>query len=116
MRSTRLQKLRIVYMTGKNLSVASIIFRSFIQEELQLNQLEHKQFPLQIHFATLTHDNKIKPAHYLVKHETVLPSEKDDCHLLLADLVIDQFSIRISDKGKNIIIKPLHSFIHANYS
>ena len=51
---------------------------SCFQEELQLNQVEHKQLPRQVFFATQTHDDqlKLKPVHYLFKNETVLPSLK----------------------------------------
>ena len=41
--------------------------------------------PPQFHFASLTHDNQIEHVHYLVKHQNVLPSQKDDCHPILAD-------------------------------
>ena len=44
--------------------------RSFTRKELQLNQLKHEQ--LQIDFATLAHDDRIKLVHHPVKHETVI--------------------------------------------
>ena len=50
--------------------------RSFIQEELLLNQLKLKQIPPKFHFATLTLNNPIKPVHFSVENETVLPSKK----------------------------------------
>ena len=37
-----------------------MLSRSFIQEELQLNHVKHKQLPPQVLFATLTHDDQIK--------------------------------------------------------
>ena len=51
---------------------------SCFQEELQLNQVEHKQLQRQFLFATQTHDDqlKVKPVHYLSKNETVLPPPK----------------------------------------
>ena len=80
------------------------------EKELQLKQLKHKQLPPQIRFATLTHDNQIKPVQYLVKHETALPSQKNICHPTLVDFEKDQFSIPINDKRENIINKPQNSF------
>ena len=84
--------------------------RSFTQKEIQQNQPKHRQIRPQIHFATLTCDNQIKPVHYLAKHEKVLPSQKVDCHPILADFGNDQFSMSIIDNGENIRIKPLDSF------
>ena len=83
--------------------------RSFTKAELQLNQLKHKQLPPQIHFALLQ-DNALKPVHYLIKHEEILPHQKHDSHPILSDYGTDQFSIRINDKGNDIVVKPLQSF------
>ena len=44
------------------------------------------------------------------KHEEVLPYHKHDSHLILADYGTDQFSLRINDKGHDIIVQPLNSF------
>ena len=55
-------------------------------------------------------NKKYKPVHYLIKHEEVLPHQKHDSHPILADYGTDQFSLRINDKGNDIIIKPLNSF------
>ena len=82
---------------------------SFTKAELQLNQLKHKQLPPQIDFALLQ-DNNLKPVQYLVKHEEILPHQKHDSHPILADYGTDQFSIRINDKGNDIVVKPLQSF------
>ena len=38
------------------------------------------------------------------------PIKKHDSHPILADYGTDQFSIRINDKGNDIIVKPLQSF------
>ena len=76
---------------------------------LQLNQLKHKQLPPQIDFALLQ-DNTLKPVNYLIKHEEILPHQKHDSHPILADYGTDQFSIRINDKGNDIVVKPLQSF------
>ena len=86
-----------------------MLSRSFTKAELQLNQLKHKQFQPQIDFALLQ-DNILKPVHYLIKHEEILPHQKHDSHPILADYGTDQFSIRINDKGNDIVVKPLQSF------
>ena len=54
--------------------------------------------------------NILKPVHYLIKHEEILPHQKHDSHPILADYGTDQFSIRINDKGNDIVVKPLQSF------
>ena len=76
--------------------------RSFFQEELQLNQVKHKQLPRQVHFATQTHDDqlKLKPVQYLFKQEIVRPSQKDDCHLGLAHFGKDQFAFINDNEGE----------------
>ena len=79
---TKFQKHRIIFMEGNNLFIADMLSRSFTQGELQLNQLKSFYLPPQSHFATLTHAIHIKPDHFLVKHETVLPSQKDYCLFL----------------------------------
>ena len=107
--SPRFSKLKIIHTPGRNLSVADMLSRSFTKAELQLNQLKHKQNPPQIDFALLQ-DNTLKPIHYLIKHEKILPHQKHDTHPILADYGTDQFSIRINDKGNDIVVKPLQSF------
>ena len=87
-----------------------MLSRSFTKAELQLNQLKHKQLPPQIGFALLQ-DNTLKPVHYLIKHEEILPHQKHDSHPILADYGTDQFSIRMNDKGNDIVVKPLQSFL-----
>ena len=79
-------------------------------EEQQLIQSEHEHLPPQYQFATLTKTNQIKPVYYLAEQKFVLLSRKDDSHLILTDFTNDQFSLRISGKGDNIIIEPLVSF------
>ena len=86
-----------------------MLSRSFKKAELQLNQLKHKQLPPQIDFA-LSQNGTLKPVHYLIKHEEILPHQKHDSHPILADCGTDQFSIRIIDKRNDIVVKPLHSF------
>ena len=86
-----------------------MLSRSFTKAELQLNQLKHKQSPPQINFALLQ-NGTLNSVHYLIKHEEILTHQKHDSHPYLADYGTDQFSIRISDKGNDIVVKPLQSF------
>ena len=109
MQLTKFSKLKIFHTPGKNLSVADMLSRSFTKAELQLNQLKHKQLPPQIDFALLQ-NGTVKPVHYLIKHEEILPHQKHDSHPILADYGTDQFSFRINDKGNDIVVKPLQSF------
>ena len=53
---------------------------------------------------------KLKLVYYLVEHETVLPSLKDDCHPALADFRHDQFPIRNDNEKEKNVIKTLDSF------
>ena len=48
--------------------------------------------------------------HFPIQHEEILPHQKHDSHSILADYGTDQFSIRINDKGNDIIAKPLDPF------
>ena len=109
MQLTKFSKLKIIHTPGKNLSVADMLGRSFTKAELQLNQLKHKQLLPQIDFALLQ-NGTLKPVQYLIKHEEILPHPKHDSHPILADYGTDQFSIRINDKGNDIVVKPLQSF------
>ena len=109
MQLTKFSKLKIIHTPGKILSVADLLSRSFTKEELQINQLKHKHLPPQIDF-TILQDNMLKPVHYLIKHEEVLPHQKHDSHPILADYGPDQFSLRINNKGNDIIVKHLNSF------
>ena len=83
--------------------------RSFTKTELQLKQLKHKQLPPQIDFGILQ-NNSLPPVQYLIQQEEVLSHQKHDSHQNLADYGTDQFSIRINDKGNDIIVKPLNSY------
>ena len=109
MQLTKFSKLKIIHTPGKNLSVADMLSRSFTKAELQFNQLKHKQLPPQIDFAVLQ-ENTLTPVLYLIKREEILPHQKHDSHPILADYGTDQFSIRINDKGNDIVVKPLQSF------
>ena len=52
----------------------------------------------------------MKPVHYLVKLEEVLPYQKHDSHPILVYYGTDQDSIRINDKGSEIFVRFLQSF------
>ena len=105
----KISKLKIIHTPGKNLSVADMLRRSFRKTKLQINHLKHKQLPPQIDFAVLQ-DSTLKPVQYLTKHEEGLPHQENDTHPILAEYGTKQFSIRIKDKGKDIIVKPLNFF------
>ena len=109
MQLTKFSKLKIINTTGKNLTVADMLSRTFTKEQLQIHQLKHKQLPLQFDFCIMK-DNQLKPVHYLVKHEEIKYNQKNDCHPILADYGEVQFSFRINNKGEDIHIKPLDSF------
>ena len=58
------------------------------------------------HLILISHyykTTKLKPVQYLI--EEVLPHQKHDSHPILADYGTDQFSLRINDKGNNIVVK-----------
>ena len=109
MQLTNFYKLKNIHTPGKTLSVAHILSCSFSKTELQLNQLKHKQLPPQIDFAILQ-NNALTPVHFSIQHEEILPHQKQDCHLIFADYGTDHFSIRINDKGNDLIVKPLDTF------
>ena len=96
----------ILKIFDTHFSFVDMLSRFFTKTELQL---KHKQLPTQIDLAILQ-DHTLKNVHYLIKHEEVLPHQKYDSHPILADYGTDQFSIRINDKGNDIIVKPLDSF------
>ena len=106
MQPKKFKKLHIIYTKGKRFSVADKLGRSLSPEELQLNLVKHKQLPPQVLFATLTYDDqiKLKRVNCLVKHETVLPSLKDDCHPGLAHFANDQFPIRKDEEGEKRLL------------
>ena len=82
---------------------------SFRKKELQINQREHKRLLPQTRFAALTHDFQITPMLFLVKHEALLPSQKEDCHPITANFGNAQFSLRIKDMAVENSIKPADS-------
>ena len=108
MQLTKISELKSIRTPGKNLSVADLLSNSSTKEELQINQLKHKHLPPHIDF-TILQNKTLKPVHYLIKHEEVLPHQKHS-HPILADYGTDQFSLRSNDKGIDIVVKPLSSF------
>ena len=105
MQLTKLQKLRFIQTKGNCFSVDDMLNRSCKKRAVPLNQLKYKILTPQIHFQTLTNDNRIQPVHYLVKHETLLASQKDGCYPVLADFGNDHFSFRIFDAKENILTR-----------
>ena len=70
MQLTKFSKLKIIHTSGKTLTVADKLSRTFTKEQLQIHQLRHKQLPPQIDFSIMK-DNQLKPVHYLVKPEKI---------------------------------------------
>ena len=106
---TKVFKTQNYSYSYKHIAIADMLNRSCTKVEVQINQLKHKQLPPQIDFAILQ-DSTLSLVHYLIKHGEVLPRQKHDFHPILADYGTDQFSIRINDKGNNIIVNPLNPF------
>ena len=75
MQLTKFSKLKIIHTPGKNLTVADMLSRTFTKEQLQIHQLRHTQLPPQINFSIMK-DDKLKPVHYLVKHEEIKYNQK----------------------------------------
>ena len=78
-----------------------MLSRSFFKKRTATETVKHNHLPPKVLFATLIHDDqiKLKPVHCLVKHETVLPSLKDDYHPSLAQFGNDQFPCRKGKEG-----------------
>ena len=85
---TKFSKLQIIHTAGTNLTVADMLSRDFSTINTKTCQLHHKTLPPHIDFLQLKQNNILKPIHYLVKHEDVLPTQKNDSHLILADYVM----------------------------
>ena len=85
---TNISKLKIIHTRRKRGALADMLSRSFTKDELQLNRLKHKQLPPQIAFALLQ-NGTLRPVHYLVKHEEILPHQKHDTHPILAEYGTD---------------------------
>ena len=98
-------------MTEKtNFFLADLLGRCFTQGKRPFIQIINKQILLQNHFVRLTHYKQSKPEPFIVKHEFVLPSQKDGCYPILADFANDHISIRINDSGEKTIFKLLGFF------
>ena len=54
MQLNKFQKFPIIYTKGKNFSLPEMLNRPSTRKEQQLNQVNHKQLPPQLHFVTLT--------------------------------------------------------------
>ena len=78
---------------------------SFTQKELQLSQLKPKKLPPNISFAKVTHDNRIQPVQNSVKHETVFPSQINDCCPVFADCKVMNSSFIFLAKNKTSLKK-----------
>ena len=107
---TKFSNLQIIHTAGTNLTVTDMLSRDFSTINNKTCQLQHKTLPPHIDFLQLKNDNILKPIHYLIKHEDVLPTQKNDSHLILADYGDDQFTLRIQDKGNIVKYTPLDSF------
>ena len=64
MQLTKFSKLKIIHTSGKNLTEADMLSRTFTKEQLQKHQLRHEQLPPQIDFSIMK-DNQLKPVHSL---------------------------------------------------
>ena len=82
----------------------------FYLTQLELNHLKHKWLPLEFRFAGLTHDSQTKLVNFLVKHETVLTSQKDNFLPTLARFRNEQFSFGINDKERKSWVNHLTHF------
>ena len=71
---TKFSNLQIFHTTGTNLTVADMLSRDFSTINNKTCQLQHKTLPPHIDFLQLKNDNILKPIHYLIKHEDVLPT------------------------------------------
>ena len=86
-----------------------MVSRPSTKTGLQFNKFKHKQLPPQSDFALLQ-NNTLKPLHYLIKHEEVVPHQKYYSHPIIAVYGTDQFPIRINDKDNVVVVTPLDSF------
>ena len=106
---TNFSNFQIIRTAGTNLTVADMLSRDFSTNKNKTCQLHSKTLPPPIDFLQLKHNNILKPPHYLVKHN-VLPTQKKDSHLILADYGDDQFTLHIQDNGNTVTYTPLDSF------
>ena len=111
---TKFSNLCIVHTAGTNLAVADMLSRDFSSINSASSQLKHKTLPPHIQFAQINPNNTLEEIHYLVQHEEVLPTQKNDSHPILVDNGTQQYTIRIHDSGNNVTTKPLTSFSFKN--
>ena len=100
----KFSNLQIIHSAG---TVADMLSRDFSTIINKTCQLQYETLPPHIDFLQLKNDNILKPIHYLVKHEEVLPTHKNDSHLILVDYRDDLFTLRIQDKGNIVKNTPL---------
>ena len=102
--------LQLVHTAGTTLTVADMLSRDFSQITNKRFQLQPKTLPSLIDLNQLKPNNSLKQIHYLVRHEDILPTQKNDSHLNLFDYGDDQFTLRIPDQGNTVTYIPLDSF------
>ena len=73
---TKFSNLQIIHTAVTNLTVADMLSEDFSTINAKTCQLQHKTLPPHIDFLQLKQYNILKPIHYLVKHEDVLPTQK----------------------------------------
>ena len=73
---TKFSNLQTIHTAGTNHTVADMLSRDFATINNKTCQIQHKTLPPLIDFLKLKNDNILKPYHYLVKHEDVLPTQK----------------------------------------
>ena len=72
----KVSNLQIIHTAGTNLTVADMLSRDFSTINNKTCQLQHKTLPPHIDILQLKNNNFLKPIHYLIKHEDVLPTQK----------------------------------------
>ena len=107
---TKFSNLQNVHTAGTTLTVADMLSREFTQVTNKICQLQHKTLPPHIDFTEFKPNNSLKQIQYLVEHEDVLPTQKNDSHPILVDYSDDQFTLRILDKCNTVTYTPLESF------
>ena len=112
MQLPKFSELKIIHTPGKNLSVADMLSRSFTKAELQLNQRKHKQLPTQIDFALLQ-NGTLKPVHYLIKHEELLP-HKNMTLTQFSLIMVQTNSLFVSMTKEMTLLSNLYNPSHSN--
>ena len=87
-----------------------MLSRDFSSINSTSSQLKHKTLPPHIQFVQLNPNNTLEETHYLVQHEEVLPTQKNDSHPILVDNGSKQYTLRIHDSGNDVTVTPLNSF------